>query len=345
MTALYVDVQAFLSGDLVGPETGAGGRRSDGLPLLYRSATNVLLGDPESGKTLIATACACDEIWSRGSILWIDLDHNGAHATLNRFRSFGIETDTLVNEQRFRLAIPDDSDDVLALVADATIWQPTLVVIDSMGELLPMFGANSNDSDDFTRVNRQVMASFAQTGAAVLVIDHLAKNSQSREYGGTGTAAKKRAVDGGFLRVSLIRAFAPSKGGIASLSIVKDRHGFLRANAGSGREPVVSVFEMSAGAATTWVFHVPEERAGSGDADVEKLLALTTPPSSVRDVKNRMKWGTDKASKAWKAFQERSGNVPACTPGTEGDVCSPVPSPYRGNGEHALGNTGLELVS
>lgn len=342
MSARYIDVQAFLAGTLEAPQTGAGGRRNDGVPLLYSAAVNVLLGDPECGKTLCAAAMAADELWAGGAVLWLDLDHNGAAATLSRFRQFGIDADTLADASRFRLAMPDDAEDVTAIVADAASWKPTLGVIDSMGELLPMFGANSNDSDDFTWVNRQVMAALALTGSAVLVIDHLAKNSQSREFGGTGTAAKKRAVDGAFFRVSLVEPFTPGVGGASSLSIVKDRHGYLRGIAGSGREPEIAMFRLTSGTATNWVFSVPQSRSSPVQNDLDRLVTLTPPPHSVRDIKTRLKWGTEKASKAWKAYQERSRNVPGRSGDGDGESCSSVPTPVGGNGERAIGNIYLE---
>lgn len=335
MSDLYIDVQAYLDGTLEAPQTSAGGCRSDGVRLLYSGAVNVLLGDPESGKTLCAAAMAADEMFAGGRVLWVDLDHNGAAATIARFRAYGVPADTLTDPARFRLSIPEDSEELLAIVTDAADWSPSMAVVDSLGELLPMFGANSNDADDYTRVNRITLAALARLGTAVLVIDHLAKNSQSREYGGTGTAAKKRSVDGAMLRVTAFEPFTPGIGGAASLTVVKDRHGHLRANAGSGREPQVSVFSLKSSGAMTWHFRVPSAPA-TNLTDAELVAQLDPPPTSGSDVARRMQWRKQRALDAFRAW--RTGSPVPGTVGNHGtdgrrEDGSPVPTPIGGDRE------------
>ena len=81
---------------------------------------------------------------------------------------------------------------VLVVVAAMTDWQPHVSVVDSLGELLPMFGSSSNDSDEFTTVNRAVLTPIAASGTAVLGIDRLSKlskNAESRKHGAGGAAA------------------------------------------------------------------------------------------------------------------------------------------------------------
>lgn len=333
MTADYVDVQAVLNGTLTPPQPSVGGCRSDGMRLLYRATVGALLGAPEAGKTLVAGGMAADELFSGGRVLWIDLDHNGAHALLNRLLMFGIASDMLTDSERFRLAIPGDADEVAAVVADCS-WAPTLVILDSIGELLPMYGANSNDADDYTRVHRAVLTALANRGASVLAIDHEAKGHDSRAYGATGSAAKKRAIDGVLLRVTNVRPFSPADGGEAHLSVVKDRHGALR-SLGSGREPVVAAFELlPVAGGMKYTFSVPQMSSVATRDDLDLLRGLIPPPTSVRDVKDRMGWGTGRASDALKAFRGTAGNVP----GTDEVAGVPLfPSP-KGGTENAPGN-------
>ncbi|MEN0023239.1 MAG: AAA family ATPase [Microbacterium sp.] len=330
MNAEYVDVARILAGPSDGPKTTVGGRRGDGIPLLYASAVNILLGAPEAGKTLVAGGMAADELFSSGRVLWIDLDHNGAHALLTRLLQFGVKAETLTDPALFRLAIPEDAEAVAAIVHDPQ-WSPTLVILDSIGELLPMFGANSNDADDYTRVHRAVLTALANRGAGVLGIDHEAKNQASQAYGATGSAAKKRAVDGALLRVTNVRPFAPGAGGEAQLSIVKDRHGSLRA-LGNGREPIVAAFVLTAvGGGSTYRFAKPTTPAPAID-DVQLLASLSPRPSSVRDIKERMGWGTTRASEALKALRDVPGTFPD-VPGTGGGASvPPFPPPIGGTG-------------
>lgn len=336
MSRRYVDVASVLDGSLTSPATSVGGRRDDGTHLLYAGAVNGLVGPPESGKTIIATAMSADQLFAGGSVLWLDLDHNGPRSTVARFRQFGVGGDVLADLARFRLAIPEDADEVLGFVHDAAAWAPTMVVVDSIGELLPMFGANSNDADDFTHVNRQVMAALAGYGCAVLTLDHETKSAQANRYGATGTGAKKRTVDGAYLRVSCVTPFVPGYGGSASLTIVKDRHGHLRTAAPRGHsEPMAAMFELTAHeSATSWAFRCPTPTIGTPaeSDDVQRLLALSPRPKSVREAQQRMHVSSERARVAMQAIRgipETPRNVTETTL----DGAFPVTTPLRGDGE------------
>lgn len=327
----YVDVEAAFAGNLTAP-TPSMGARSDGVCLFYADAVNIVFGDPETGKTLLTRHVAASELQNGGRVLWLDLDHNGASATLSGLEHAGADRAALVDRSRFRLALPEDPEAFSLVVSDAPTWSPTLVVVDSVGELLPLYGVSSNDADEFTRVNRLTLAALASTGAAVVAIDHTAKNADSRQYGSTGTAAKKRSVSGSMLRVALIEPFSPGHGGKAVLKVVKDRHGGLRAASPIGdREPAAAVFTLDR-------FGRGALLAPKGDdvdvlvTDVELLDTLVPPPTSVRDVKARMHWRSERASAALAAWRD----VPR-SPGTLGEQGTtdqggvfPVPHPYRG---------------
>jgi hypothetical protein len=333
---LYVDLGTLATSGGPQPTVGI---RSDDQRLIYRSAVNVIFGPPESGKTLAASSIAADTLFDGGSVLIVDIDHNGPHATRQRFGSFGISVDTLSDPSKFRYAEPHDPEELARIIAEAKIWHPQLVLLDSIGELIPMYGGNSNDADDFTRINRLTLAAFAQTGAAVLAIDHEAKSASSRDYGSSGTAAKKRAVDGIMLRVRVTQPFTPGHGGRSMLTIVKDRHGALRRASPIGEsEPIAASYQLiQRGEALDWKFWAPD---GSGtntrtSADAEALQALFPVPTGIRDIKDRMTWGTARAQSAWNAHKQ---SVPR-SPGTQkNEEPASVPRsspPIGGEQEHA----------
>lgn len=257
-------------------------------------------------------------LFTGGSVLVVDLDHNGPAATVSRLRAFGVPESTLIDPERFRYTEADDSASVAGVVADALQWRPDFTVIDSVGELLPMYGANSNSADDFTRVHSVAIKPFAIAGSSVVLIDHQAKGSDSRSFAATGTAAKKRAISGTLLRVTIDEPFTPGSGGSAEITLVKDRHGGLRAHCAKDREPIVGRFTMTdtEGALNAWIRPAvdgerPKQSIKVDGATGEQLLAaldkLNPPPSSVRDIKVRCTWGTGKASEAWRMWQERDG--------------------------------------
>lgn len=321
---LYADIAALLEGGIPDPPAPDVLTRDDGHALFYAGQVNYVFGDPESGKTWIALAAVAETLRSGGTALVVDIDHNGTGPTVSRLQMLGAPPAALADQSRFRYCAPEDRDHLLHVVADARAWRPEVTVLDSIGELLPMFGASSNSPDDFTAVHAAVMKPLAaQAGSCVISIDHLAKNTESRSQGATGTAAKRRTIGGVSLRVKVQDAFTPGQGGSCLLTIHKDRHGGLRAVSPIGdSEPIAGTFRMTTrDGATSWKVYSPRDgdrnpAEAAPAADVDALRALDPAPSSVRDVKDRMGWGSTRASLAWRTFQSAPPVFPV--PGTQG---------------------------
>ncbi|WP_166660219.1 hypothetical protein [Paenarthrobacter nitroguajacolicus] len=236
--------------------------------------------------------------------------------------------ETLSDLDRFRYKEPEDRIDLIATVADLKEWRPQVVGVDSIGELLPALGLNSNSPDDFTIAHTAVLKPLAMSGACVIAIDHVAKNAESKAQGPTGTVAKARAVGGVMLRVTVKDQFSPGNGGSCYLNIKKDRHGGLRASSPSGdKEPLAGTFKMFAD--SSFAVFAPEDGERTPQAapgvDLAELQAMIPPPASVRDVKDRLGWGTNRAQLALKVFRD-SFPVPHIE--GEGTGTPPIPSSY-----------------
>lgn len=226
-----------------------------------------------------------------------------------------------MDSSRFRYVEPEEYADLRTVITDAQEWKPEGVIVDSIGELLPLCGANSNNPDDFTAVDAKVLKPLAKVGSCVIIIDHLAKNPDSRAQGATGTAAKRRAIGGVSYRVKAIEAFAPDQGGRALLLINKDRHGGVRATSprASKGETVAGTFKLSApgdylnDGELSWYIAAP--RAGETDPDetaepelVEALERVDPPPTSRDDARNRLKVSLDRATKAYREWKAKQDN-------------------------------------
>ncbi|MHB1740005.1 MAG: AAA family ATPase, partial [Actinomycetes bacterium] len=227
---LFVDVAALLANGMPTAPEPVLLHRVDGHALFYAAKVNVIFGDPEAGKTWIGLAAAAEALDDGRRAAIIDLDHNGAQETIGRLLLLGTDQKALANPDRFRLAEPEDSQDLIKTVEALAAWRPAVVLIDSLGEILPMLGLSSNSPDDYTIGHRQVLSPMARAGAAVIAIDHLPKGDDERTHGQTGTLAKRRAINGASLRATVDEAFAPGRGGSTSLTIAKDRPGGLRAH-------------------------------------------------------------------------------------------------------------------
>lgn len=319
----FVDVAGLLSGDLTVPQPDAGSHRTDGVPLLYSGKVNALYGDPEAGKTLIAMCMAADTLARGGSAMFIDVDHNGAQIVLTRMLSLGVGKEVLSDRSRFRLAEPEDADAYLHVMRQALEWAPSFVLIDSIGELGPMFRLNSNSSDDYATLNRVAIQPFAAGETAVVIIDHYPKDRANRSGPG-GTIRKSATLNGVGYEVFNSVPFSPSHGGRAVLYIAKDRPGGIRAKCTPGKRAKAATIVMAPGAFetphSTWFFQAPDEpepgvvaSAGEADdqalirdkvaADVEALERLSPPPKSKSDVMTRMKWGAGRAMLALQTFR------------------------------------------
>ncbi|MCT2031940.1 AAA family ATPase [Dietzia cinnamea] len=315
---------ALLAGTIPGPPEPAYGRRSDDRHLFYAGQVNLIFGDPESGKTWVALAAAVEALNAGQRVLVVDLDHNGPASTVGRLVALGADPAALADLGRFRYLEPEDRTDVYNLVDDAADWAPHVAVVDSLGELLPMFGSSSNSADDFTVVHAGVLKKLAMAGAAVLLIDHLAKGSESRTFGPGGTGAKRRAVGGSAIRVRVKDAFTPGSGGAAYLTVNKDRHGGVRQHCPTGdREPLAGVFHLrsfTGGILLAETMAPAEGESAPSDfgiaarnperlaADVDALSQLDPPPTSKRDVQTRMKWGSDRAVESLDEYRRRRGD-------------------------------------
>jgi hypothetical protein len=228
-TTLHADLTGILTDGIPQPDPPAYCRRQDGHALFYPARVNGLYGDPESAKSWIAQVGVVEVLAAGGRATIIDVDHNGPAATSARLAHLGADPATIANPDHFRYYEPDDRDELLATVTQAVDWNPHIAILDSLGELLPMYGASSVDNDEITEALRRLANPLANAGACVITIDHLPKNADARTSGyAIGGTAKKRAMDGALIHVDTKTPAAPGQTGRMVLRIEKDRPGRLR---------------------------------------------------------------------------------------------------------------------
>ena len=314
---MYVDVAEIFKGGAVAPEPNIL-PLAEGSYLFYAGEFNLVFGDTESGKTWLCLAAVAHTIaGGAGRAVCIDLDHNGARSLLNRLELLGASRELLSDQQVFRLAEPETDAELKKVVADLEVFNPDVVVVDSLGEVMPLFRANSNSADDFTVVHTEVIKPLKQAGAAVLVVDHLSKSSESRKFGPTGTVAKTRAVGGIAVRVTAEKPFRPGEGGAARLELYKDRHGGVRKQmAGGDTGTGIGTFTLTEDdGRLAFGFQsahaVPATRQAELDSqrvrgDVARLYELHREGKqfdNIRAVKDALKVGQERAKVALALFQ------------------------------------------
>lgn len=209
--------------------------RQDGHALFYAGKVNGIFGDPEGGKTWLAQCAIVEALNNGGTAAMIDVDHNGPDHTAARLLLLGAHLTDIADPDKFRYYEPEDGDQLTGAVNDLVTRHPDVVLIDSLGEIFPMLGVNTNDGDEITTAMRQICTRPATAGSCVITIDHLPKSTEARTTGyAIGSIAKKRMIRGAYLRADVKLQPAPGQRGIVTLRIEKDTAGELRKASGGG---------------------------------------------------------------------------------------------------------------
>jgi len=230
----YADLTWAANGETRPPTLPSIGERNDGAHILYAGKINGIYGDPETAKTWFALHLAQQVLSAGGTVALIDIDHNGENDTVDRLRKLGVSNQLIGNPAHFRYYIPETPTELLATRDNIIEQHPTLCILDSIGELIPMLGLDSNSNDDISRGYRAMLTPLAQENTAVLTIDHLAKAGKSDHGYAIGGIAKKRIINGAYYHAEAITIPAPGIVGKVRIIITKDRPGGIREHAPAG---------------------------------------------------------------------------------------------------------------
>lgn len=230
-----VDLGPFLDGSYK-PEVPTLLRRQDGAHLVYPGLVHSFHGESESGKSLVAQALAADLMRGGEQVVYVDFE-SGPGPLAARMLALGVEPDAL--RALFTYIRPEANPYALAeLEAFKTLLgeRPALIILDGVTDALSQFNASTKDSDDITRWHRSVPRMMSvRTGAAVILIDHVTKDSESRGRFAVGGAAKMNALDGAAYTVEILEPIGKGMRGKIGLRIGKDRPGSIRPKCGAWR--------------------------------------------------------------------------------------------------------------
>jgi hypothetical protein len=208
--------------------------------LLYSGATNSISGESEAGKTWLALVAAREVIERGGRVLWLDFEDN-----VKRFRgrldSMSVPRDLwalidYVNpfhalwDRRLNASTMAHADFVEMLRAG----RYEFAVIDTMTGAMSVEGLDPNIGTEVERIQRVLMGAIVkETGAAVLVLDHVTKSSDARGRYAIGSERKLSGITGAAYAIEVSRPWSRALGaepvhGLALLKITKDRPGFVR---------------------------------------------------------------------------------------------------------------------
>ncbi|MGC0271723.1 AAA family ATPase [Pseudactinotalea sp. Z1739] len=232
--------------------------RDDGACLFYAGKVNGVAGASGSGKTWTALHAAAQQIAAGHHAVYVDLEDDEV-GVVGRMLDLGADPDLLAGPgARFHYLHPEEAfTDASAEHLAATIrkYRPTLVVIDSTGESMAIDGAKPNDDDDTARWFRRLPTSIANTGPAVVVLDHVVKADDGGLWP-IGSQRKRAAINGAQYMQTTVRPFSKGHPGAAKLICAKDRHGNYRPG-----QRVTDLAVNPAGAGVHIIMRTPSDAA------------------------------------------------------------------------------------
>lgn len=201
--------------------------RSDGaICLLYRGLIHSIHGESESGKSWIAQAEAVRLIKLGEHVLFLDFE-NDAKQVRFRFLALGATKEELkLIDYRNPDAKPKYG---------GKWWQHmfsgkfALIVLDGVTDALGIFSMGTKDNDEISTFLRKFPRALARrTNAAVVMIDHVTKDKDSRGRWALGGQAKMAGLDGAAYVVEIKDEMGRGKVGVLTVKVGKDKPGFVR---------------------------------------------------------------------------------------------------------------------
>lgn len=257
-----IDADAALRGDLDEPEPEFL-PRNDGPCLLYRGKVHSIAGEPESGKGWFALSASIDVMGSSAHVVYVDFEDT-AKGVFGRLKSLGIPDGVI--RTKFHYVRPDaalvvKTDEGGKVRSNAT-WVDFLttlkraadaqgglglIVFDGITEALGLQGIASKDNEDVAEWFGNVPRRLAHnTNAAVLLVDHVAKATDSRSRFAIGAQAKLSALDGCQFIAEMKVPFARGRSGVTRVFVAKDRPGHVRAFAtGTGQKQAITDMQVN----------------------------------------------------------------------------------------------------
>ncbi|HTF49376.1 MAG TPA: bifunctional DNA primase/polymerase [Pseudonocardia sp.] len=269
------DLDAVLSGENPEPAPCVLAR-TDGAALFYAGKVNGIIGPSESGKSWIALEAVAQELRARRPVLYLDFE-DIAGTVIMRLRALGVPDELMYRSAQLLAYVgPEEAlhavaYDEYAQVLRARAW--SLIVFDGVNAAMTQDGLDLISNTDATKFFTKITRPASLTGAAVVTIDHVPKDAEKRGKGGIGAQAKRATITGAAVYVDVNEPFGRGRSGSLSLTVDKDRPGFVRGEANAtGTWAEVTVTAGEDGDVSV-VFDVPAEttRTGTTSAAVEML--------------------------------------------------------------------------
>ncbi len=279
--------------------------RADGEHLFYRGKVHSLHGESESGKTWLALCGVAECLLAGEPVLYLDFE-DSAKGIGSRLMLLGVPREVVINPELFPYVRPETG---LATERERAAFKAllsqsySLVIVDGVTESMGLFGLVGKDNDQVATWQRELPNAIARsTGAAVVCIDHVTKDADSRGRFAVGGQQKMAGLSGAAFIVEPDAPFARGLAGEATVRVGKDRPGYLRAIGGdwrkSDRTQEIAVFRLDSTDPMRTVWAVDPQGGGS------------TVKSGQAGEDTRRKWCMEQVSRYWETHNPDGDDSP-----------------------------------
>jgi hypothetical protein len=230
-------------------------RRSDGQCLLYPGKLNWLAAPPESQKSFIALLACVQQMLDGKPVVFVDFEDNGDTAIERMYKiAVGEQLDNVEETLLSWVAGPKFADGtrdknkrlfyymqagrafdirMRSKILQVVRKGAGLVIIDGCAVALSLSGLDENVNGDVNKWISAVSYPITSAGAAVLVIDHVAKTAAPgggafANRSARGAGSKLASVSGTALMCEVRQAGSAFAEGEIEITVSKDRPGRLR---------------------------------------------------------------------------------------------------------------------
>ncbi|MFJ8784999.1 DnaB-like helicase N-terminal domain-containing protein [Streptomyces sp. NPDC102476] len=215
------------------------GARDDGIGLFYPGRVNGIQGESEAGKSWVALVSCLIEINRGNHVVYLDFE-DSEEGVVSRMLLIGANPRDIA--EQFHYVRPGTTPTPAALkafIARIGDLAPSLIIVDGVTEAMVMLGLELKENTEIAKFGRMLLRPLADTGAAVVPLDHVVKSTESRGRYALGGVHKLNAVDGVQYMLEAVRPFGINTEGRSRLRIAKDRPAQIRRHAlPGGRNPM-----------------------------------------------------------------------------------------------------------
>lgn len=197
------------------------------MALLYPGRVHSVAGESESGKSWLALLWVVEQLQVGGNVVYVDFEDD-EQGVVGRLLDLGVDADLILRHLRYVRPEREHSGAAALLIPEAGTC--ALVVIDGVTEMMGVLGLKPNDDVDVADM-LVLPRGLATRGAAVVLLDHVVKDRQSRGRFATGSQHKLSGINGAAYLLEVVEPFAEGKPGRSTLLVAKDRPGAIRGKA------------------------------------------------------------------------------------------------------------------